>query len=130
MTLDGTIVEYPLPTPDAFPNGIVVGPDDALWFTQLRADKVGRLTPDGHLTEYPALGSGPVGIAVGPDGAFWLAGNTGNEILRMTVEGEITHRFPVPTPNASVLRVDVGPDGNIDTGGELGRGAKRRTLPV
>jgi len=52
-------------------------------------------------------------------------GYTGNEIVRMTTTGEITNRYSVPTPDAGVLLVVVGPDGNIwfseDTGNKIGR---------
>jgi virginiamycin B lyase len=64
MTLDGTFTEYPL-TPGSFPNRIVVGPDGALWFTELNTDKIGRITTRGTLSEYPING-GPVGITVVP----------------------------------------------------------------
>jgi hypothetical protein len=34
ITTEGTITEYPIPTPDSGPNGITAGPDGALWFTE------------------------------------------------------------------------------------------------
>jgi virginiamycin B lyase len=49
-----------------------VPPRDRAWFTELIANKVGWITTDGHLTEYPIDG-GPVGITVGKDGHFYVA---------------------------------------------------------
>jgi len=37
---------------DAFPYGLVVGPDKALWFTELFASRIGRVDGSGDLTEY------------------------------------------------------------------------------
>jgi len=35
---------------------MVVGPDGAMWFTELFGDKIGRITTGGTLTEYPIDG--------------------------------------------------------------------------
>ena len=51
-----------MPTNNAYPNAIVAGPDNALWFTELFGDRVGRITQTGAITEYPTPGVGPVGI--------------------------------------------------------------------
>lgn len=50
----------------AGPQRIVAAPDGALWFTECTANKIGRLTTLGELTEYPLPnpGSCPYGIAV------------------------------------------------------------------
>ncbi|WP_439953445.1 virginiamycin B lyase family protein, partial [Escherichia coli] len=52
----------PLPTPDSAPQGIAAGPDGGLWFTEVAADAVGRITTDGKVTEFP-LTSDPPGPA-------------------------------------------------------------------
>src|SRR5438046_9286631 len=39
-----SVTEYSLPTANAFPANIVVGPDGALWFTEMFGDKIGRIT--------------------------------------------------------------------------------------
>src|SRR5438094_3952481 len=68
------IVEYPLPTPDSSPQGIVTGPDGALWFTENLCNNIGRITAGGAVTEYPipTPDSHPVGITTGPDGNLWF----------------------------------------------------------
>jgi virginiamycin B lyase len=41
----GTITEFPIPTPVSQASGITVGPDGALWFTEVFGDNIGRLQP-------------------------------------------------------------------------------------
>lgn len=36
-----------LPTSDAEPHSIAVGPDGALWFTEFSGNKIGRISTDG-----------------------------------------------------------------------------------
>ena len=122
------------------------GPDGNLWFTETGADKIGRMTPAGVLTEFPLpavaapAGStgpppGPTAITAGPDGALWFTGIPG-EIGRITTAGVVTE-FAVPavpppagspagtasTP-ATATAIAAGPDGALwFTGvpGEIGR---------
>jgi streptogramin lyase len=43
ITTDGTIFEFPIPTPNSQPIGIAEGPDGAVWFAELNSNKIGRL---------------------------------------------------------------------------------------
>ena len=43
-TPDGSIAEYLVPTASADPTGIALGPDGNLWFTELSANKIGRVS--------------------------------------------------------------------------------------
>src|SRR5690349_5756341 len=46
------ITEFPLTR--LAPQGITVGPDNAIWFTELLGNKIGRLDPrSGSITEFP-----------------------------------------------------------------------------
>ena len=47
IALDGTIVEFPVSTPNASLRGVTVGADGDLWFTENFANKIGRMAPDG-----------------------------------------------------------------------------------
>src|SRR5207249_1593639 len=55
------------PLPPA-PQGIVAGPDGALWYTDPSTNKIGRITTSGGVTEFtvPTRASDPRGITVGP----------------------------------------------------------------
>ncbi len=76
-----------------------MGPDGALWFVELsggidglRTDgnRVGRISYDGKVTEYPlpAGAASPINIAVGPDHNLWYT--RGATLGRVTPAGVIT----------------------------------------
>ena len=74
MTTDGVFIEHRIPTQDSRPFGITTGPDGALWFTEDKGNKIGRITTAGVITEFPipTANSGPSSITTGPDGALWF----------------------------------------------------------
>ncbi len=83
MDTAGNILhEYPLTLPNAGLTFIATGADGALWFTELDAGRVGRMTASGALAEYPVpeRGGPPVGITRGPDGNIWFAMGFANTI--------------------------------------------------
>ena len=45
------ITEFVIPTGSSQPLGIMAGPDGNLWFTEPGANKIGRITPAGAITE-------------------------------------------------------------------------------
>lgn len=49
-----SFTEFKLSMTDSTPLGIAAGPDGALWFTELYANKIGRITTTGVLTEFPS----------------------------------------------------------------------------
>ena len=145
--LSTTVTSIPIPLVGLVqPGGITTGPDGNLWFTETGADRIGRMTPAGVLTEFPlpaitvpheVIGSppGPTEITAGPDGALWFTGVPG-DVGRITTAGGVTE-FPVPevpppagspagtasTP-ATLSAITTGPDGALwFTGvpGEVGR---------
>ncbi|MET7986796.1 MULTISPECIES: hypothetical protein [unclassified Streptomyces] len=73
VTADGDYEHWPLPA-GTDPQTIVQGPNGARWFTT--ESQVGRLTPAGKLTMWPAPGARSLGSTVAADGAFWLADET------------------------------------------------------
>jgi virginiamycin B lyase len=58
--------------------GIAVAPDGAVWFTELRAHRLGRLR-DGTITEFalPRRDARPFGVAVDPAGNVWYTDLSG-----------------------------------------------------
>jgi virginiamycin B lyase len=105
---------FAIPTPASNPNYIAAGPDGALWFTELNANQIGRISTAGLLTEYPipTAKSGPYGIAAGSDGALWFAEFAANRIGRITTAGVIAE-YPVPTANGGPLGIVAGSDGAL-----------------
>jgi streptogramin lyase len=114
------IVEFP-----AFgdPDAIVTGPDDNLWFTDRRANRLGRMSRAGLATmrlAIPTANSGPVDITLGPDKAYlWFTESSANRIGRFTplpspyARPYIITEFPVPTANSGPSGIAPGPDGNV-----------------
>ena len=89
-------------------------PDGNLWFTESAANKIGRITTAGVITEFPipSASSGPGGIAAGPDGNLWFTELNANQIGRITTAGVITE-FPIPTAGSFAIDIAAGPDGNL-----------------
>jgi virginiamycin B lyase len=72
------MTEWTLPLPSA-PDGIALGPDGALWFTESAGGKIGRITTVGLITHYPIPSGGghPTDITLGPDNRLWFTEEAG-----------------------------------------------------
>ena len=69
---------------------VAVGPDGNLWFTEFSGNRIGRITPQGVVTEFSAgigPGAGPNAITAGPDGNLWFTENLVDRIGRITPAG-------------------------------------------
>jgi virginiamycin B lyase len=140
------ITEYPIPTASSGPTSISVGPDGALWFVESGATKIGRITTNGIVTEYPvpppAIDGGAVrtltAITTGPDGALWFGWSGGltqahgdiGAIGRITTSGAITeYANDFIIDGGAVTGITTGPDGalwfgqvgGLGTSGAIGR---------
>ena len=107
-----------LPYPSNAEN-ITTGPDGNLWFTDINQGAVGRMTPQGTVTEFP-VGNSPLGITTGPDGNLWVALNRGNAIARVTPAGQVSTYAVQPSSKSanchgghSPAFITTGPDGNL-----------------
>ncbi|MEA2235253.1 MAG: virginiamycin lyase [Solirubrobacteraceae bacterium] len=97
----GTISEFPVTTAFSGPDKITAGPDGNLWFTEMVANKIGRVTTAGVVTEFPVTtaSSGPIGITAGPDGNLWFTEMVAGKVGRITTAGVVTE-FPVTTESS------------------------------
>jgi virginiamycin B lyase len=74
----GSITYHELPGAARWPGSLTAGPDGAIWFLDGPARTVGRMAPDGTLTEFPFAeemttgGTAPRQLAAGPN-ALWFA---------------------------------------------------------
>ena len=95
---------------------LTTGPDGNLWFAEENANKIGRITTAGVVTEFPipTPNSDTAEIVAGPDGSVWFMEFAANKIGRITPAGIITE-FPIPTPQSSPdgSEITAGPDGNL-----------------
>ena len=97
------------------PQGITVGPDGNLWFTEPTGNRIGRITPAGVITEFSSgltPNSKPFGITAGPDGNLWFTELTGKHIGRITTSGVITE-FGNGISSSLLFGITSGPDGNL-----------------
>jgi virginiamycin B lyase len=100
---------FDIATPQAQPQAIAAGADGNVWFTMFPVRKVGRITPQGAITEYSLgdLGGGaPRGIVGTADGTMWVT-TSGRTAVRILADGTVQ-----PFPCASGLgRAILGPKG-------------------
>ena len=123
--ITASIKEFPLLTPSAGPSQITTGADGNMWFSETAAGKIGRITPDGDISEFSPPSGRPAAIAAGPDGTIWFTDlGANNSIGRIfTRDPHTVSLFPVPG-NPPLGSITTGPDGNMwfaDFGGAVGR---------
>jgi streptogramin lyase len=73
----GVATDIVVPTP-SLPSFITKGRDCAVWFSEVTDGKIGRVAPDGSITEYDIPGWVPqfslvLGLTAGPDGNIYFA---------------------------------------------------------
>src|SRR5215471_13915532 len=104
--LSGKIIEFPVPTANSGPFGITAGPDGNLWFTELNANSIGRITTAGVITEFPVTTDGaPAFIAAGADFNLWFI-ESNSKIGRFSpTPSHKLSEFPVPTANSQPLGI-------------------------
>jgi len=108
---DVVISEYILPETDSGLRGITQGPDGNIWFTEVKGNKIGKITPSGDITEYSLqdANSNPHAIVTGPDGNLWFTEKNNNKIAKISLDGVVTE-FPLPNPHSNPNEIIVGPD--------------------
>ena len=77
-----------------FPEGPIAMADGAVILTEIKGQRLTRITPDGKKTTVVETGGGPNGAAIGPDGAIWITNNGGS--FEWLDQGGMT--IPGPTP--------------------------------
>jgi hypothetical protein len=130
LTPSGQFARFRVPTVDAFRrylfprnyNSIRGGPG-GMWFTENSPAKIGRISYDGIVAEFPlAAFSQPSDITAGPDGNVWFTLTGKGQVGRITPSGTITlFTLPGNQPPANVL----SPLGIVATGDELWIGEQR-----
>lgn len=93
----------------ALADGITVGPDRNIWFTEFHTRKIGRITPAGRVKQFAETVRGPADITTGPDGALWFT-QYGDRIGRITTKGKITE---LPVPFGNYRGIALGADSRL-----------------
>jgi streptogramin lyase len=108
------ITEFTIPAENSNPVGITAGRDGNLWFCERGGNRIGRITPQGSIAEFPTKVS-PYYIATGPDGYFWFTEFNfdlgGSNIGRISPSGELKE-FPLPG-GFGACGIAAGSDGNL-----------------
>lgn len=120
ITPQGALTEFSLgesgSTVRKGPIYIVSGPDGNMWFTERIADRIGRISTAGVLTEFPVVAnSNPWDIAVGPDGNLWYTedhGVSSSAVWRITTAG-VTSKIVVSGDFSLPRGIATGSDGNL-----------------
>jgi streptogramin lyase len=102
-------------TQNVGPAGIAAGPDGNLWFTEV-GDRIGRITPAGHVDEFSAgitPGAFPQQITTGPDGNLWFTETFKDQIGRITPTGHVDEFGTNITAGSHPLGIAAGADGNL-----------------
>ena len=97
------------------PEGIAVGPDGAIWFSETLLTRMGRIDVDTFaITEFPIPpypdGLAPGDVTAGADGAVWF---DGGQIGRMSANGDF-RQYPLPWQGQHApTSLTAGPDGGL-----------------
>jgi streptogramin lyase len=128
VTKAGEVTEFETLTAGD-PEDIAVGPDNNLWYVDSAANLIGRITPDGSITEFTdglSDAGAPTAITKGPDGALWFTESDAGKIGRISTAGTITEFSSNISGSSEPTDIVKGPDGNLwftmrGTGGSIGR---------
>jgi polyhydroxybutyrate depolymerase len=114
LTVASTRV-FALPTPGAEPFDLAAGPDGSVWFTEFRADMIGRISQSGVIAQYkvPTADAGPYQIAAGPRGSMWFTEYNTAKVGRVSPNGHVAE-FQLQKPtHGGISDITAGPDGNV-----------------
>lgn len=95
--------DFAVPTADAVPHDVALGNEGSVWFTEERADKIGRLDPTtGTFQEYllETPGAGPHGIALDRAGNVWFTANAKGFIGKLDPGTGRFTKYPLPDARA------------------------------
>ena len=95
------------------PRGIAIGADHNIWFAECFANKIGRITTAGTVTEFStniAANGDPNSMTAGPDGNLWFVYQLVSSIGQVTTAGAITEFPGLSSPAFGIVE---GPDGNL-----------------
>jgi virginiamycin B lyase len=104
-------------------DALTLGPDGNIWFggtkdgPESAVDVVGRVTPDGQITEFalPVRGEAELGIssiAAGHDGYLYFTEPNANRLGRVNASGEISEEV-LPNPGSGPRAIATAADGTL-----------------
>jgi len=112
----GAITEFTTAPAAPAPKWLAAGPDGNLWFGDNNTSALGRITPAGVVTVFPAAGldlQTPRGIATGPNGNLFVVSAGNDKVIEVRPDGTKAESIPIPTAGANAQAIEAGPDGNM-----------------
>lgn len=115
------VLEYHTPTPDSSPADLAFDAQGNLWFTELNANRIGKLNPSQAksltsqgITEYelPQPNSKPHFLTVAKNGLIWFTEGA-NRIGSFDPEIGIFKEYDIPSPHSEPHQIVEAPDGTI-----------------
>jgi streptogramin lyase len=106
------ITEFPIPRAGSSPLQIAPGPD-GVWFTENAANRIGLITPEGNLTEFP-VARRPIAIVSGPDGNLWFTERGAGQIGRVRIDDLNANALRLGRFDVQVWGVPPEQEGNLD----------------
>lgn len=97
-TVDGSITEYEVPTPDSGPSGIDIGRDGRVWFVQSKSNKLAVLSPStGVITEINVNQAGAAldRINAQSSGLIWVTAPGINKLIAYRPDNNQILEIPV-----------------------------------
>jgi len=122
ISAEGEVVTVDVPTRNSGLGDIAVDRWGAVWFIELRANKIGRFA-EGHFTEFtiPTQSAGLTGLAAAPDGSVWFTELSVGKLGRLR-DGRVAE-FRLPRSGSRPFAVTVDAANNVwytDLSGWLG----------
>lgn len=104
----GEFTRFDIASPQAQPKAIVAAPDGNLWFAMPAVRMLGRITPQGAITEFP-LPDTPTRLLAAADGVLWISFSGRGTVARVdTRTGKLLDTLNCGSnPGAMAM----GPDG-------------------
>ena len=122
ISTDGRMTTLDVPTRNSGLGDIAVDQRGAVWFLELRTNKIGRFA-EGRFTEFtiPTQSAGLTALAAAPDGSVWFTELSVGKLGRFR-DGRVAE-FRLPRPGSRPFAVAVDPSNNVwytDLSGWLG----------
>ena len=114
----GEVTEFQAGIVEGETEGITLGAEGDLWFTQhaqSKSGEVGRITPEGEVTEFGAGLTGfpsESGITAGSEGNLYFLALSGQGLGEITPTGETTD-YPVEGGEPELVGITTDADGNV-----------------
>ena len=122
ISTDGRMTTLDVPTRNSGLGDIAVDQRGAVWFLELRTNKIGRFA-EGRFTEFtiPTQSAGLTALAAAPDGSVWFTELSVGKLGRFR-DGRVAESR-LPRPGSRPFAVAVDPSNNVwytDLSGWLG----------